>query len=64
MLEQVTNFNYVGCDVTHSYNLDVKRSANMFQNLCETTSIALKEKIIAETMLIILQCYCNAEVTI
>lgn len=44
-LEQVSNFNYLGCDVTYNNNsADVEKNVQKYQAICGTISRTLKNK--------------------
>jgi hypothetical protein len=49
IIEQVSNFNYVGCNVTYKYDEDLNYKLSKFQNICTVTARTLKTKTRKET---------------
>jgi hypothetical protein len=43
--EQVSNFNYLGCNVTYKYDEDLNKKINKFQSICGVTPRTFKEKL-------------------
>jgi hypothetical protein len=50
IIEQVSDFNYLGCNVTYAYDKDLnKKKINKCQSICGVISRTLKRKIREET---------------
>ena len=43
-LEQVNNFQYLGCNMSNTYNKDLEQKVNKFSRICGTISRTLKNK--------------------
>lgn len=50
-LEQVSHFNYLGCDVTYGYSKDIQTKINRFSHVCGTISRYIKNKTRKETQI-------------
>ena len=44
IIEQVRDFNYLGCNISYSERKEVNNKANKFQIMCNTISSILKVK--------------------
>jgi hypothetical protein len=44
IIEQVSNFNYLGCDSTYKYGEDLNNKLSEFQNICGVIVRTLKKK--------------------
>lgn len=44
IVEQVSSFNYLGCEMTYGYSNDVEQKLNKFNHICGTISRHLKNK--------------------
>jgi hypothetical protein len=44
IIEQVSNFNYLGCNVTCKYDEDLNDKLSKFQNICGVIARTLKKK--------------------
>jgi hypothetical protein len=44
IIEQVSNFNYLGCNVTYKYDEDLNHKLSKFQNMCGVIARTLKEE--------------------
>jgi hypothetical protein len=42
--EKVSNFNYLGCNVTHKYDEDLNDKLSKFQNICRVIARTLTNK--------------------
>lgn len=51
VLEQVSQFNYLGCDVSFLGNLDLVRKINRFQQICRTLIRSLENKTRIDTLM-------------
>jgi hypothetical protein len=51
IIEQVSDFNYLGCNVTYKYDDDLNKKINKFQSICAVISRKLKIKTRKETNL-------------
>jgi hypothetical protein len=51
IIEKVSNFNYLGCNVTHKYDEDFNDKLSKFQNICGVIARTLKMKTRKETNL-------------
>jgi hypothetical protein len=49
IIEQVSNFNYLGCNVTYKYVEDLNDKLNKFQNVCGVIARTVKKKTRKET---------------
>jgi hypothetical protein len=49
--EKVSNFNYLGCNVTHKYDEDLNDKLSKFQNICGVIARTLNMKTRKETNL-------------
>jgi hypothetical protein len=50
-MEQVSNFNYLGCNVTYKYDEHLNVKLSKFQNICGVIARTLKTKTRKETNL-------------
>jgi hypothetical protein len=64
IIEQASNFNYLGCNVTYKYGEDLNDKLSKFQNICGVTARTLKKKTRKETNLKILQNYGSSSTVI
>jgi hypothetical protein len=44
IIEQVSNVNYLGCNVTYKYDEDLNKKINKFQRICGIISRTLRRK--------------------
>lgn len=44
ILEQVSHFNYLGCDISFKYEKDIEKKVNRFQMICGTIGRTLGRK--------------------
>jgi hypothetical protein len=44
IIEQVSNFNYLGCNVTYKYDEDLSYKLSKFQNMCGVIARTLKKE--------------------
>jgi hypothetical protein len=51
IIEQVSNFNYLGCNVTYKYDEDLNDKLSKFQNIYGVIARTLKKKTRKETNL-------------
>lgn len=51
VLEQVSHFQYLGCDITYDEDKDIKNKVNTFQRICGTIRRTLKNKTRKETQI-------------
>lgn len=51
IIEQVSSFNYLGCNVSYCENNDVNNKINKFQRMCGTIKRTLSRKTLKETQL-------------
>ena len=51
VLEQISNFNYLGCDISFDVDKDIQNKVNRFQHICGTINRTLKNKTRRETKL-------------
>jgi hypothetical protein len=51
IIEQVPNFNYLGCNATYKYDEDLNDKLSKFQNICGVIARTLKKKTRKETNL-------------
>jgi hypothetical protein len=50
-IEQVQSFNYLGCDISFSYNKNLSQKVYIFQYACGTIKRTLRNKTRKDTML-------------
>jgi hypothetical protein len=53
IVEQVSNFNCLGCNATYKYDEDLNKKINTFQSICGVISRTLKRKTRKETFKIL-----------
>jgi hypothetical protein len=51
IMEQVSHFNYLGCDVSYNYDADLQIKLNKFQYMCGTIKRTLTNKTRKDTQL-------------
>lgn len=51
ILEQVSHFNYLGCDISFNYEKDIEKKVNRFQMICGTIGRTLGRKARKETQM-------------
>ena len=51
VLEQVSHFKYLGCDITYDEDKDIINKVNTFQRICGTIRRTLKNKTRKETQI-------------
>lgn len=43
-MEQVSHFNFLGCDISYEYENGVNNKLNKYQMMCDTTDRNIKEQ--------------------